>query len=437
MPSSQTSNVYRGFLVYPERQTNGQAILKFFSDGALKVSPAGTIEYCGAWSNLNVDDQKLPTYHWKSEFILPGFVDTHVHFPQMDMIGCHGEDLLGWLNKYTFPEESKFADRSYAERSAKKFINSLTYSGTTRACIFSSSHFEATDAIFAAFDEMGMKASIGQVSMDRHAPEALLNKDLTKHEEEFYLLKDRWHNKDGRLAVAITPRFAPSCTDDLLRLNARMSASVKDALVQTHFAESKAEVEWLKQLYPKSRDYLGVYEDFGLVHERSIFAHAIHLSESELTRLKAARSRVAHCPSSNLFLGSGIMNWRALEGAGIRFGLGSDVGAGTSLSHWHTMADAYKSQRLMGVSLSPAELLASATIDAQRALDIAPQPTGFSIGAPADFQVVNIDSSETLRRRFDEGQGPDAMIFALIWRWQWGMTTSVYVQGKKMSSVVS
>lgn len=429
----KSSSIYRGLIIHPERQPDGRAVLKTFDDGALKVSEQGNIEFCGNWSDLSPDDQKNLTKHWQHELILPGFVDTHVHFPQLDMIGCHGEDLLGWLNKYTFPEESKFSDRSHAEKSATKFIRSLSYAGTTRACIFSSSHFEATDALFAAFDKAGMKAAIGQVSMDRHAPKALLNQDLRQHEKEFYLLRDRWHNKDNRLAVAITPRFAPSCTDELLRLNAEMSNQVKDALMQTHFAESEGEVEWLKQLYPKSHDYLGVYEDFGLVHERSIFAHAIHLSDSEVARLKKSKARVAHCPSSNLFLGSGIMKWRVLEEAGIRFGLGSDVGAGTSLSHWHTMADAYKSQRLKGISLSPAELLACATIDAQRALNITSSPTGFAVGAPADFQIIDIDVSDTLKRRMHEGQGSDALIFALIWRWVWGMTTEIYVNGRQVA----
>lgn len=432
--SEPASRVYRGFIIYPERVSDGSLTLRQFQDGALKVAPSGKIEFCGEWSDLNSSEQNLLVKHWRKELILPGFVDTHVHFPQLDMIGSHGEDLLGWLNKYTFPEEQKFSDRSYAEQAALKFMKALSLAGTTRSCVFGSSHFESTDALFQAFDQKGLRAAIGQVSMNRHAPEGLLNKDLDQHEREFYTLRDRWHGKNGRLAVAITPRFAPSCTDELLKLNAKMSATVKDALVQTHFAESKAEVEWLKDLYPKSHDYLGVYEDFGLVHERSLFAHAIHLSADEIARLKHANSRIAHCPSSNLFLGSGVMKWRDLEAAGVRFGLGSDVGAGTSFSQWTTMADAYKSQRLMGVSLSPAELFASATIDAQRTLDISPTPTGFSRGASADFQIIDIDSSETLRRRIDENQGPESLIFALIWRWQWGMTKQIYVQGQEITA---
>ena len=421
--------VYRGHLVFPERLKDGSAVLKEFRDGALKVSPQGLIEYCGAWSELPDDDKKILTKHWHHELILPGFVDTHVHFPQLDMIGSHGHDLLGWLNQHTFPEELKFAERSHAEKAAERFIKSLRLAGTTRACIFSSSHFDATDALFDACYRHNIHAAIGQVSMDRHAPDLLLTADLIQHEKDFYQLKDRWHNKDNRLSVAITPRFAPSCTDDLLRLNASMAASVKDALVQTHFAESKGELEWIKQLYPKSQDYLGVYEDFGLVSDRTIFAHAIHVSDQELKRLHQSRARIAHCPSSNLFLGSGVMRWRDIEISKIRFGLGSDIGAGTSFSHWQTMADAYKSQRLIGTSLTPAELFANATIDAQAVLDVERKPCGFELGANADFQIVDLSSSESLRQRVAVGQSPDDLLFAIIWRWQWGMTTQVYGRG--------
>lgn len=425
----QTPRIYRGHIIAPERTNDGRAVLKQFQDGALKVSQTGTIEYCGPWASLPEDDKKILTKHWRTELLLPGFVDTHVHFPQLDMIGSHGYDLLGWLNQHTFPEESKFADRSHAQKAAQRFIKSLRLAGTTRACIFSSSHYAATDELFAACHYHNIHAAIGQVSMDRHAPDMLLTKDLDQHEKEFYQLKDRWHNKDQRLTVAITPRFAPSCTDNLLRLNARMALAVKDALIQTHFAESKAELEWISKLYPKSRDYLGVYEDFGLVTDRTVFAHGIHVSDDEHRRLQKSRARIAHCPSSNLFLGSGVMAWRSMETFNIPFGLGSDIGAGTSFSHWHTMADAYKSQRLMGVSLSPAELLASATIDAQRVLDIEDKPVGFAVGADADFQIVDLSSSESLQQRIQQGQSPDDVIFALIWRWQWGMTQSVYGRG--------
>lgn len=430
MPSNTL--LHRGHIISVRRRDDGQATLCEFKDGALATDASGRIVYCGDWTQRPQSVQTLTAQTLgPDQLLIPGFVDTHLHFPQLNMIGCHGEDLLGWLKRYTFPEEMKFSDLSHAQKMAVRFVDQMLKSGTTYACIFGSSHFEATDTLFAECERRGMRAVIGQTSMDRHAPESLLTKDIDQYERNFQSLYERWHGKDGRLGLAITPRFAPSCTDPLMSLNSRLAQTYKDAWIQTHFAESKAELAWIKELYPKSKDYLEVYENFGLITPRTVLAHGIYVSDDEYHRLAKAGACISHCPSSNMFLGSGTMNWPQMRREHIPVSLGTDVGAGTSFSHWRTMADAYKGQRLAGSSVTAAELFACSTIDGARCLNHKQNPVGLIEGAAADFQILDLKQAsglEDLSERPD--MSADELIFSLIWHWEPAVTHAVYIQGR-------
>ena len=436
METSTSFEFHRGYVAFTERLPNGRAQLQSFQDGAIGVSSSGEITYVGPWTHVENCDQ-VKVHNWGQALLLPGFVDTHVHFPQLDILGSYGENLLGWLKRYTFPAEEKYSDRSFAEHAARRFITELFRAGTTSAAVFSSSHFGATDALFSEAAQRGLRASIGQVSMNRHAPDSLLTKDLAIHEQEFESLRQRWHNYDeGRISIAITPRFAPACTDDLLKLNGEMAKTCPTALIQTHYAESQEEVAWVRELFPKAKDYLNVYEAFNLVNERTVLAHGIHISLDEIRRLAAAKASIAHCPSSNMFLGSGIMPWRDLcpetaHQSTVKFGLGSDVGAGTSFSLWRVMGDAYKSQKLAGTSICPLELLARATVDGSDTLSpAASKPRGFQIGAPFDLQVVDWEKSDLLLEKMAGDCAPKDLLFSLIWLWEPSMTRAVYIGGK-------
>ncbi|MCX6124903.1 MAG: guanine deaminase [Proteobacteria bacterium] len=438
MEISTSFEFHRGHVAFTERLSDGSPHLRSFGDGAIGVNHSGAITYVGPWARVENYDQ-VKVHNWGQALLLPGFVDTHVHFPQLDILGSYGENLLGWLKRYTFPAEEKYSDRSFAEIAARRFITELFRAGTTSAAVFSSSHFGATDALFSEATRRGIRASIGQVSMNRHAPESLLTKDLALHEQEFETLRQRWHNYDeGRISIAVTPRFAPSCTDDLLRLNGDMAKTCPTALIQTHYAESKEELAWVRELFPKAKDYLNVYEAFSLVNERTILAHGIYISQDEIRRLATAKATIAHCPSSNMFLGSGIMPWKDLspenkQKVSVKFGLGSDVGAGTSFSLWRVMGDAYKSQKLAGRSICPLELLVRATVDGANSLSpAASKPTGFQIGAPLDLQVVDWERSDLLVEKMARACTPKDLLFSLIWLWEPSMTRAVFVGGKRV-----
>jgi guanine deaminase len=430
--------IHRGHVIFASRRDDGKAMLYSFPDGALSVDAHGRIKSIVPWDSLCIEDPKINVKNWNNCLIIPGFVDSHVHFPQIDILGSYGESLLGWLERYTFPAEERFKDLKFAEKAATRFVDELLASGTTTAAVFSSSHFDATNALFSELAHRGCKAHVGQVSMNRNAPDSLLTKDLTKHELEFQTLRERWHGHDERLGICITPRFAPSCTDDLLRLNSQMAASCPTALIQTHYAESKEEVEWIKELYPKSKDYLDVYEAFDLISERTILAHGIYVSADERKRLSRAKAKISHCPSSNLFLGSGIMSWKNFcvgengERKSVDFSLGSDIGAGTSFSMWRVMGDAYKSQRLHGYSINPAELLARATSDGASMLakTSGNKQETFREGSPADFQVIDWTKSSLLSEKSNQRNLlAEDFIFNLIWLWEPPMTKAVFING--------
>ena len=300
--------------------------------------------------------------------VLPGFIDTHVHSPQIDVIASYGTELLDWLTTHTFPAEAKHHDALHAGEAASHFLDALLAHGTTSAVVFPTVHASSVEALFAEGEARGMRLVSGKVLMDRNAPPDLVD-TVEAAERETTELVERWHRR-GRLAYALTVRFAVTSTPAQLAMAGRFCRADESLYMQTHLAENQAEVAWVKQLFPEARSYLGVYAAAGLLHARSVFAHGIWLDDADRVALAAAGAQIAHSPSSNLFLGSGLFGWRAAEAAGVHVSLASDVGGGTSLSMLRNMAEAYKIQALQGERLTAWKALHAATRGAATALGL-------------------------------------------------------------------
>ncbi|MGY0196387.1 guanine deaminase [Leptothrix sp. BB-4] len=349
----------------------------------------------GHW--LLIEDGRIVTVQaeapgpdWQREvrtgqLILPGFIDTHVHSPQLDVITSYGTELLDWLETYTFPAERRYADPAVARAGAAGFLDALLAHGTTTAVVFPTVHKVSADALLAAAHERGMRLIAGKVLMDRHAPDGLRD-DVVGAEADSRELIARWHGT-GRLSYALTVRFAPTSTPAQLAMAGRLLAEIPGLYMQTHVAENRAEVAWVAELFPEARSYLDVYHRAGLLNERAVLAHGIWLDDTDRALLADTGAQIAHSPSSNLFLGSGLFGWQALEAAGARVSIASDVGGGTSLSIQRTLSDAYKMQAMQGVRLSAYKALHAATRGGAEALGLAHEIGSFEPGCTADLCV--------------------------------------------------
>ena len=335
--------------------------------------------------------------------IIPGLVDCHVHYPQIGMIASPGEQLLDWLDRYTFPAEARFAEKAHAEATAEFFTDQLIRNGVTTALVFSTVHPHSVDALFTAAQRKDLRIITGKMCMDRNAPADLLDTPESAVADSKALI-DRWHGT-GRLEYAITPRFAPTSSDAQLRALGELAADHPDVLIQTHLSENTAECDWVRELFPQASDYTDVYDRAGLVRERAVFGHAVHLSDRELTRLDEAHASLAHCPTSNNFLGSGLFPLKDILGKvpDLRIGFGSDVGAGTSLSPLATAGEAYKVSRLLAsaastsgtTALTAAELLYHSTLGGARALGVDAHVGSLAPGKDADLVILDPTAATT------------------------------------------
>jgi guanine deaminase len=361
--------------------------------------------------------QAAPDITWRridhaGKLVLPGFIDTHVHSPQLDVIGSWGAQLLDWLETYTFPAERRMADPVQAQAGSQLFVDALLAHGTTSAVVFPTVHKTSVDALFDAASQRGMRLIAGKVLMDRHAPPELCD-DVDGAEADCRELIERWHGH-GRLAYAMTPRFAPTSSDAQLAMAGRLLAEHEGLYMQTHVAENPAEVRWVAELFPKARSYLDVYQRFGLLNERAVLAHGIWLDDADRRLLRERGAQIAHSPSSNLFLGSGLFGWAAAEDAGVALSLASDVGGGTSLSMQRTMADGYKVQAMAGTKLSAWALLHAATRGAAQALCLGHEIGSLEGGACADLCVWDWASSPVAQRRQQVARDLHEKVFAWI-----------------------
>ncbi len=389
----------------------GAEAAEYFADGML-VLEDGCVRACGSREEL---EPALPAgtqvEDHSGSLIVPGFVDTHIHFPQLDMIASFGEQLLDWLERYTFPEEAKFADPAHAAECADFFLNELLRNGTTTALVYGTVHKESVDALFEAAFERGMRIVAGKALMDRNVPEAVRDTAESGDHDSRELIS-KWHGK-GRLGYAVTPRFAPACSDEQLTRAGKLLAEVPDLLMHTHMSENTAEIDWVKKLYPEATDYLDVYAKFGLLTDRSIFAHCIHLKGDEFQRMAEHGAAISYCPTSNLFLGSGLFNLKDAEKYGIKVGVGTDVGAGTSFSMLQTLNEAYKVCHLKGHKLEPYKSFYLATLGGARALNMGDKVGNFEVGKEADFLVLDMAATPLLERRLKHCRSLDETLFVL------------------------
>lgn len=400
----------------------------FHADGGLIVED-GRVAACGAWTDIAPRVGGAEVVAHPNAVIVPGFVDCHVHFPQIDMIASPGGQLLDWLKNYTFPAEARYADPAVATEAAGFFLDQLLAHGTTTALVFATVHKQSAEALFDAALARNMRLAAGKVLMDRNVPENLSDTAESGHADSADLIR-RYHGK-GRLTYAITPRFAASSTERQLQLAAQLLAENPGALLQTHLSENDAEIAFVLETYPGCRDYLQAYEQFGLATERSVFAHGIHLSPDEWRRLGAHDSAVAFCPTSNLFLGSGLFDLAAAEAAKVRVGLGTDVGAGTSLSQLASMNEAYKVAQLRRQPMDAAKLFYLATLGAAKALRMDAQIGNFVAGKEADFLVLDLGATPMLARRIAHAASPMDKLFALAILGDDRAVAQTYVMGER------
>lgn len=399
-----------------------------FDDGFLAVDDGGRIVSVG-------DAKDAPAGEvidfGRNALITPGFVDTHLHAPQLEMIGSYGGHLLEWLNRYTFPTEARFADPAHAEMVAKVFYDELMRNGTLCALVFSTIHREATDIFFAEAERRGFRAIVGKTMMDRNAPEFLLEDPRTSYEESRELLL-KWHNR-GMLRYAITPRFAPTSTPELLRYAGDLKKEFPDAYVHSHISENLTEVRWVQELFPEA-EYADVYDSFGLLDSRTVLAHGVHLSKEELDLLAARGTRISHCPNSNLFLGSGLFKLHQVLEAGVVVGLGSDIGAGTTPSIFTAMADAYKVQQVQNISLAPIQLWYLATLGGARTLSLDAETGSLVAGKSADFIVLDLAGTPLLSLRTAHSTAIDDILAGLMFVGDDRAVKEAYIAGRLVSS---
>ena len=414
---------------------NASQSMRYLPDGLL-VLRAGKVLDFGPYEELCDRYSEVPITHYPGRLITPGLVDTHSHFPQTEMIASYGSQLLEWLELYTFPTEQKFQNVDYAAAVAEIFLDEMLRNGTTTAMVLATVFPVSVSALFEAARSRNLRLITGKVMMDRHAPPGLLDTAETSYRESLALI-ETWHGCD-RLSYAVTPRFAPTSTPQQLLLAGQLLREFPDLYLQTHLSENLQEVAWVQELFSEHLDYLEVYEKAGLVGDRSIFAHSIHLSDAEFRRLSRSGSAIAFCPTSNLFLGSGLFKITQAKSPEfpISVGLATDVGAGTSFSLLRTASEAYKVAQLQGKSLSAFQLFFLMTLGGARSLHLENHIGNFTPGKEADLVVWNTRSTPLMAFR-----NPEAMprtldelhdrLFSLIMMGDDRSVEAVYVMGDR------
>ncbi|GAA0533973.1 guanine deaminase [Rhizomicrobium palustre] len=398
-----------------------------YEDGGLLVED-GHVAEVGPFIEVQPFLKGAPLTRVTDGLIVPGFIDCHVHFPQVDMMASPGKNLLHWLSAYAFPAESRFYHEDVAAEAARFFLDQLLAHGTTSALVFATAHKVSAEALFAEAFARNMRLITGKVLMDVNAPAGISDTAETGFMESRSLIRE-WHGK-GRLGYAVTPRFALTSSERQLELAGRLLGEHQGVKLHTHLSENYDELEAVKKLYPDCPDYFGVYEKFGLATPQSVFAHCLHLSSSEWQRMGQAGCGVAHCPTSNLFLGSGLFNLTDAEKAGVRTGLASDVGAGTSLSLLATMNEAYKVHQLQQRRLSAFKLFYLATLGAARTLRLDDKIGNLTPGKEADFLILDAKALPVLQRRWERSSSLEEKLFALAILGDDRAVAATYVAGE-------
>ena len=357
------------------------------------------IKKIGSPNKLIADTPDAEVYNFEEKLLMSGFIDAHAHYPQTPIIASWGKRLIDWLNTYTFPEEEKYSNLKYAEKVAELYLNFLISNGTTSVSTYCTTHPESVDAIFSAAQKRNMCLVAGKNAMDRNAPKALLDTPQSAYDESKKLIH-KWH-RTGRLRYAITPRFSPTSSPEQLSMLGKLWTEYPDCLMQTHLSEQVDEIEWVKSLFPNTRDYLDTYEQFGLLGANAIFGHAIHLKKREIDRLKDVGAGVVHCPTSNTFIGSGLFDMEHLQKQRIPIGLATDTGGGSSFSMFRTMASCYEIAQLRNNALHPAQLLWLATMGSAKTLHLEKEIGNLKVGYIADVIAIDLKSTDVITQRAD------------------------------------
>jgi guanine deaminase len=380
-------------------------------DGLLIVT-AGKVEAAGDYAQLkNSLPEHVVVHDYRGKLIMPGLIDTHIHYPQTDIIASPAAGLLPWLETYTFPTERHFSDPEHAGEVARFFLDELLRSGTTTAMVYCTVHPESVEAFFSESEKRNLRMVAGKVMMDRNCPEFLRDTPESSARQTEELIK-KWH-KRGRQLYAITPRFAPTSSDAQMQMAGELARAYPDTFLQTHVAENTDEVAWVKKLFPESRSYMDVYDHYGMLRPRAMFAHCIWLDEVDRIRMAETQSAVAFCPTSNLFLGSGLFDFKQADAHQLALSLATDVGGGTSFSMLRTMNEAYKVARMGGSFLPALRMFYLATLGGARSMQLEGTIGNFIPGAEADFIVIDPQATPLLARRTARTNSLEELLFAI------------------------
>jgi guanine deaminase len=402
--------------------------VEYFEDGLLVISDGLVSEVGSAETLLTSLSTQIEITDYTGKLIIPGMVDCHVHYPQTDIIASYGEQLLDWLTRYAYPAEQKFVNAEYASEVASVFSDELLGNGTTTALVFSTVHPQSVEAMFKEAKKRNMRLLTGKVLMDRNCPESLADTAESAYNDSRTLI-EKWHG-EGRLGYAITPRFAVTSSELQLEAMGKLAAEFPDVHIHTHLAENKAECEFVAEQFPWSRSYLDVYKHFGLVRERSVFAHCLHLDSEDRQTMAEQNAAIAFCPTSNLFLGSGLFDLQAASDAGIRVGVGTDVGGGTSFNMFRTLSEGYKVLHLQDQSLPPYKAFYLATLGGAKSLYLDDKIGNLQAGKEADFVVIDSAASPTTSRRLSLATDVAEKLFALVMLGDDRAIAATYVMGK-------
>lgn len=400
---------------------------EYFPQGALAVED-GYVLKAGGRSELLAQWPGATRIDHADKLIMPGMIDTHVHYAQLDVIASYGEQLLDWLNNYTFPSEIAFQNYQLSAATAQFFLHELLKNGTTTALVFGTTFKTSIDAFFNESDALNMRMIAGKVMMDRNAPPELCDTPESSGQDSQDLI-DRWH-RNGRQLYAVTPRFAVTSTREQLQVAGELLEANPGVYLQTHLAENKNEIAEVERLFPERSGYLDVYDYYGLLGERSTFAHCVHLTDSDVKRMSDTGSHVAFCPTSNLFLGSGLFKLHNTPHS-LSVGLASDVGGGTSLSMLQTLNEAYKICQLNGTSLSPLEAFYRVTLGNAKTLLLDEKIGNFEAGKEADFILLDPTATELMARRSEKCQNLSELLFCLMMMGDDRAIAATYIAGKK------
>jgi guanine deaminase len=428
-----TDTLLRGrtltFLRWPEGVDDLSAY-RYENDGGLLIR-AGKITAAGTYRNVErqsgADANKIDH---RPHLLLPGFIDAHAHFPQMQVIASYGAELLDWLNTYTFPEETKFSNTQHGRRIARLFLDEMVRHGTTTVAAYCSVHKESAEAFFAEAHERNMLTIAGKVMMDRNAPDGVLDTAQSGYDDTKALIGE-WHGK-GRQLYAVTPRFAITSTPEQMEVAGALMREHPDLHMQTHLSENDKEIALTQELYPWSRDYTDVYEHYGLLGRKALFGHCIHLSEREADALSGSGSVAVFCPTSNLFLGSGLFDYQRYRRREkpLRVAAATDVGGGTNYSMLRTMDEGYKVIALQGEKLNPFAAFWQITRGNAEALSVADKVGTLGAGTDADIVVLDSGATSAMRLRMETVETLAEELFVLQTLGDDRAVREVYVAGR-------